>query len=158
VDAHERIVAEYAMLGFAASGHPLALLRASFPPSVVRSDHLERHPHGMTVVVVGLVVARQRPETARGFTFVLLEDEAGMMNAIVRPDVHDRDRVALRGEPFLKIRGTLAREDGNLNIVAEAVEALTVRPATDAVTPPARSPLRFLKELRRHPPGSKNWG
>jgi DNA polymerase III alpha subunit len=89
----------------------------------------------------------------------LLEDETGMMNAIVRPDVHDRDRVALRGEPFVRVRGKLAREDGNLNIIADAVESLYVTDRQDATpSAPTRSPLQFLKELRRHPPGSKNWG
>ncbi|HEX9692656.1 MAG TPA: DNA polymerase III subunit alpha [Gemmatimonadales bacterium] len=67
IGRHERVVAEYTMLGFSASDHPLTLLRASLPPSVVRSDALEHLEHGTPVEVAGLVVARQRPETARGF-------------------------------------------------------------------------------------------
>src|SRR6266436_5917115 len=77
--AAERLLAEYAVLGFAASGHPLSLLRGSLPPGVVQSDALPRLEHGSWVEVAGLVVARQRPETAKGFIFVLLEDEAGMV-------------------------------------------------------------------------------
>src|SRR6266566_4346412 len=90
LEAAERLLAEYAVLGFAASGHPLSLLRGALPPRVVQSDALPRLEHGAWVEVAGLVVARQRPETAKGFIFVLLEDEAGMVNVIVRPDVYER--------------------------------------------------------------------
>jgi len=67
--AAERLLAEYAVLGFAASGHPLSLLRGALPPGVVQSDALPRLEHGSWVEVAGLVVARQRPETAKGFIF-----------------------------------------------------------------------------------------
>src|SRR6266516_3610412 len=83
----ERMLAEYAVLGFAVSGHPLELLRQALPRGMAKSDALPRLEHGTWVEVAGLVVARQRPETAKGFIFVLLEDEAGMVNVIVRPDV-----------------------------------------------------------------------
>src|SRR5205807_2342672 len=76
LEAAERLLAEYDVLGFAASGHPLSLLRGALPPGVVQSDVLPRLEHGAWVEVAGLVVARQRPETAKGFIFVLLEDEA----------------------------------------------------------------------------------
>src|SRR6184192_2131339 len=98
--ADERLLAEYAVLGFAASGHPLALLRDVLPPGVVQSDALPRLEHGARVEVAGLVVARQRPETAKGFVFVLVEDVAGMVNVIVRPDVYREHRTAIRGEPL----------------------------------------------------------
>src|SRR2546421_3508531 len=76
--ADERLLAEYAVLGFAPGGHPLSLLKGALPPGVVQSDALSSREHATTVEVAGLVVARQRPETAKGFVFVLLEDEAGM--------------------------------------------------------------------------------
>src|SRR2546425_7633293 len=98
--ADERLLAEYAVLGFAASGHPLELLRDVLPPGVVQSDALPRLEHGAMVEVAGLVVARQRPETAKGFVFVLIEDIAGMVNVIVRPDVYVEHRAAIRGEPL----------------------------------------------------------
>src|SRR5216110_949078 len=94
--ADERLLAEYAVLGFAPSGHPLELLRDVLPPGVVQSDALPRLEHGAWVEVAGLVVARQRPETAKGFVFVLVEDVAGMVNVIVRPDVYERYRTAVR--------------------------------------------------------------
>jgi error-prone DNA polymerase len=169
VAADERLVAEYQVLGFAPSGHPFMVLRDTLPSGVVRSDALDRLDHGAELQVAGLVVARQRPETARGYTFVLLEDEAGMMNAIVRPQVYERDRLAIRGEPFLWILGTLAKDDGTLNIIAEEVRPLTLTPRSDGALPspfslPAspshatsRSPYGFLKQLRRTAPDSKNW-
>ncbi len=169
----ERLLAEYEVLGFAASGHPLSLLRDVMPPGVVRSDRLEHLEHGTDVQAAGLVVARQRPHTAKGYTFILMEDEAGMMNAIVRPEIFERDRVAIRGEPFLWITGKLARDDGTMNIIAEEVRALKLRryggkavgrydgrteggPVTNGRSgPPATA---FLKRLRREAPGSKDWG
>jgi len=99
VDASERLLAEYAVLGFAASGHPLSLLEGALPPNAVKSARLTDYEHGEVLELVGLVVARQRPQTAKGFVFILMEDETGMTNVIVRPDVYERDRLAIRGEP-----------------------------------------------------------
>src|SRR5881628_655425 len=130
--ADERLLAEYAVLGFAASGHPLELLRGALPPTVVQSDALPLHEHGTRVEVAGLVVARQRPETAKGFIFVLLEDEAGMVNVIVRPDVYERYRTAVRGEPLLWVRGKLAKDDGTVNVLGEEVQGLRLHGMRDA--------------------------
>src|SRR5213594_2309080 len=124
--ADERLLAEYAVLGFAASGHPLELLRDVLPPGVVQSDALPRLEHGARVEVAGLVVARQRPETAKGFVFVLIEDIAGMVNVIVRPDVYVEHRTAMRGEPLLWVRGKLAKDDGTVNVIAEEAKGLQI--------------------------------
>jgi error-prone DNA polymerase len=115
--------------------------------------------HEAEVQVAGLVVARQRPATAKGFTFILLEDQAGMMNAIIRPDVYERDRVTIRGEAVVWISGKLAKDDGTVNIIAERVRPLKIRQTFVATTQyAARSPSGFLKDLRRTAPGSRNWG
>ncbi|MDH4045714.1 MAG: DNA polymerase III subunit alpha, partial [Gemmatimonadota bacterium] len=127
VDASEKLLAEYAVLGFAASGHPLSLLAGSLPPNAVKGSRLAEHEHGEVLEVVGLVVARQRPQTAKGFVFILMEDETGMTNVIVHPDVYERDRLAIRGEPFLWVKGKLAKDDGTLNVIAEEVRGLAVR-------------------------------
>lgn len=157
----ERLIAEYEMLGFGASGHPFLLVRDALPPGIVRSDRLAELEHDATVEVAGLVVARQRPATAKGFVFVLLEDEAGMANVIVRPDIYERDRVAIRTEPFLWVTGKLAKDDGALNVIAEEVRALRTQPhlcsATEPETTP-RDPMAFLKSLRRHAPDARSWG
>ncbi|OLD94527.1 MAG: error-prone DNA polymerase [Gemmatimonadetes bacterium 13_1_20CM_4_69_16] len=174
--ADERLLAEYAVLGFAASGHPLELLRGALPPTVVQSDALPLHEHGTRVEVAGLVVARQRPETAKGFIFVLLEDEAGMVNVIVRPDVYLKHRTAIRGEPLLWVRGKLAKDDGTVNVLAEAVQSLRLKrgssrdsaSAAEAAGLPAdaeprvhsrtQSPYAFIKFMRQVAPESKDWG
>src|SRR6184192_3742332 len=166
--ADERLLAEYAVLGFAASGHPLELLRDVLPPGVVQSDALPRLEHGAWVEVAGLVVARQRPETAKGFIFVLLEDEAGMVNVIVRPDVYQEHRTAIRGEPLLWVRGKLAKDDGTVNVIAEEARGLKVGTRNaergteggddgSAFRLP-RSAFAFLKSMRRVAPESKDWG
>jgi len=116
------------------------------------------------------VVARQRPETAKGFIFVLLEDEAGMVNVIVRPDVYERYRTAVRGEPLLWVRGKLAKDDGTVNVIAEEAKGLKINcglwnadcgisgpPVESAIRNP-QSAMAFLKSMRRVAPESKDWG
>jgi error-prone DNA polymerase len=158
--ADERLLAEYGMLGFAPSGHPLAMLRSALPPGIIQSDALPRLEHNARVQVAGLVVARQRPQTAKGYVFILLEDEAGMMNVIVKPDIFDRDRIAVRGEPYLWITGRLAKDDGSFNIIADAVLPLRVRQGPKAAVPNPHNPTPFslLRALRQHAPDSKDWG
>jgi error-prone DNA polymerase len=167
LEADERLVAEYEVLGFAAGGHPFQLLRGGLPPGLTSSADLVKLEHDAHVEVAGLVVARQRPHTAKGFVFVLMEDEAGMINAIVRPDIYERDRVAIRGEPFLWISGTLAKDDGSLNVIAEEVRALRARNPTtstawqtegDGRRWKAMNPYSLLKNLRRWAPDPKSWG
>lgn len=124
VDDAERLVAEYGMLGFSTSSHPLALLRGVLPQGTVSSARFEELPNHSTVCVVGLVTARQRPSTAKGHVFVLMEDEAGPVNVIVRPDIYERDRSVIRLEPFLCVRGRLQKDGATRNVVAHRVEAL----------------------------------
>src|SRR3989449_28777 len=170
LEAAERLLAEYAVLGFATSGHPLSLLRGVLPPGIVQSDALPRLEHGAWVEAARLGVARQRPETAKGFIFVLLEDEAGMVNVIVRPDVYERHRAAVRGEPLLWVRGRLAKDDGTVNVLAEQARGLQINcglqiadcgieepPVESAIRNP-QSEMAFLKSMRRVAPESKDWG
>ena len=167
LEAAERLLAEYDVLGFTASGHPLSLLRGVLPRGVVQSDALPRLEHDSPVEVAGLVVARQRPETAKGFVFVLLEDEGGMTNVIVRPDVYDRYRSAIRGEPLLWVRGTLAKDDGTVNVLAEEAKGLhcglrisdcEFEDPPESALPNPQSAMSFLKSMRRVAPESKDWG
>ena len=165
--AHERLLAEYATLGFSASGHPLSLVRDALPLGLTLNRDLENLKAGVKCQVAGLVVARQRPQTAKGIVFLLVEDETGMTNVIVRTDVYDRYRAAVRGEPFLLVTGKLAKDDGTVNVLAEKVEGLQsdVRRAArgadasgfDAArhTPHA---FTFLHAMRRLAPDSKDWG
>jgi error-prone DNA polymerase len=122
----DRMIAEYRMLRFSAELHPLTLLQRSLPPGTVSSDRLPHLRQGSTVRVAGLVTTRQRPQTAKGYVFVLMEDEHGPVNVIVKPDVYQRDRPAVRMEPFLTVRGRLQKDGATLNVIAQSVEALRV--------------------------------
>jgi len=122
----DRMIAEYRMLHFSAELHPLTLLQRSLPPGTVSSDRLPHLRQGSSVCVAGLVTTRQRPQTAKGYVFVLMEDEHGPVNVIVKPDVYQRDRSAVRMEPFLTVRGKLQKDGATLNVIAERVEALRV--------------------------------
>jgi error-prone DNA polymerase len=109
LDERDRIVADYRMLRFSTGEHPLALVRDRMEPGVLSSRELPDTPDRQTVTVAGVVVARQRPHTARGYLFVLVEDEFGHINVIVKPEVYERHRAVLRMEPFLQVRGACRR-------------------------------------------------
>src|SRR5947209_19920960 len=128
------------------------------------NDRVPVLKHCAGVKVWGLVVSLKRPETAKGFIFVLLEDEAGMVNVIVRPDVYQRYRPAIRGEPLLWVRGKLAKDDGTVNLLAEEVRGLQcgMRSAecelevwadNSALRTP-HSAFAFLRSMRRVAPES----
>jgi error-prone DNA polymerase len=122
----DRMLADYSILGLSPSYHPLAFLRSQLHEGIVSSRMLTSLPDGTAVEVAGLVVCRQRPATAKGFVFLALEDELGLLNVIVRPDVYDRQRPLVRAEPFLIVFGTLERRDGMVNIMAKRLVALKV--------------------------------
>ena len=159
--AHEQLLAEYATLGFSASGHPLSLVRNALPADLTLNRDLENLKAGVKCQVAGLVVARQRPETAKGTVFLLVEDETGMTNVIVRTDVYDRYRAAVRGEPFVLVRGKLAKDDGTVNVLAEEITGLQcemTKPPDDSAFRVPHSAFAFLKAMRRVAPDSKDWG
>ena len=122
----DRMVAEYRMLRFSAQLHPLTLLKGVLPDGTVSSHRLPHLRQHSTVRVAGLVTTRQRPGTAKGYVFVLMEDEHGPINVIVKPDIYKRDRNAVRMEPFLAVRGRLQKDGDTLNVIAYEVEALRV--------------------------------
>ncbi len=124
LDDFDRLLAEYRMLRFSTHLHPLTLVREHMPSDLVRSGRLPSLPQGATVRVAGVVVARQRPQTARGFTFVLMEDQDGPINVIVKPQIYERDRTAVRMEPFLMVRGRLQKDGETINVIAFEVVSL----------------------------------
>ena len=177
LDAPDRLVAEYRMLHFAASLHPLSLLRDQMPGDIVSSDRFPYLPQHATVRVAGLVTARQRPATAKGYVFVLLEDEVGPINVIVKPLIYERDRSTVRMEPFVLVRGRLQKDGATMNVVAFEVEPLRMAPVVadaedvdeHSLLPAARetwspqwkaqaSAFRYLTALRQSPPGIKSFG
>ena len=87
--------------------------------SVLKSGELERKRNGEKVRVAGPVVVRQRPPTAKGFVFITLDNEEGLMNVIVRPDVYERYYRVLRNCFLLIVEGTIQKQPGILNVLAE---------------------------------------
>ena len=122
----DRMVADFAVLGLSPNHHPMVFLRAGLHEGVVPSAMLGALPDGARVEVAGLVACRQRPGTAKGFVFLVLEDEFGLVNVVVRPGLHERQRLLVRTEPFVIVRGKLQRRDGTVNVVAESLRALPV--------------------------------
>ncbi len=131
----EQMAADYDTLGLSPRYHPLGLLRPHLPAGITPLADLATLPDGLLVRVAGLVVCRQRPGTAKGITFLLLEDERALVNVVVYPDLYDERRHVVRGEPFLVIDGKLQRRDANINVVARSLRPL--EGARAAVSPSA---------------------
>jgi error-prone DNA polymerase len=120
----ERMLADYRSTGLTLGPHPLALLRAGLADGVSRSTDLERIEDGAAVEVAGMVIARQRPETAKGITFMLLEDERGTVNLVVPARVYEGRREVVRSAPLVCARGRLERREGTINVLVADLEAL----------------------------------
>jgi error-prone DNA polymerase len=121
----ERLVADYAGTGLTIGPHPMAFKRPSLVlGGVLRAIDLPRQRNGRRVRVAGAVITRQRPGTAKGFVFLTLEDETGIANVIVQPDLFAADRVTIVGEPFLLVEGTLQIQDGVTSVKADRVQRL----------------------------------
>ena len=116
----ERVVADYAGTGLTIGPHPVAFRRQELAlRGVLRAIDLPRARNGRRVRVAGTVITRQRPGTAKGFVFLTLEDETGVANIIVRPDVFAADRVTILERPFLLVEGVLQLQDGVTSVKAE---------------------------------------
>jgi error-prone DNA polymerase len=124
----DAMIADYATTGLTIDRHPLRLLRKGLTArGVVSSAGLDELSHEANVHVAGLVVARQRPGTANGVCFLLLEDETGTVNVIVPPKVYERDRLTVRTEPLVVIEGVLERfasAGGAINILVRRLAPL----------------------------------
>ena len=125
--AWDAMVADYATTGMTLGAHPLALLRPGLPAGTVSCRDLGSLPHEAKVRIGGLVVARQRPGTAKGIVFLLLEDEFGTVNLIVPPPVYERHRLTVRTEPLLLAEGRLEKlpiAGGAINIMVHSIGSL----------------------------------
>ncbi len=124
----ETLLADYGTLGMTVASHPMALLRPRLPDGSKDSRDLARLAHGSRVRVGGLVVARQRPSTAGGVVFVLLEDEFGVINLIVPPAIYERHRLAVRTEPLMLAEGRLeryAKGGGAINVLVNRIDQVS---------------------------------
>ena len=126
MSARQRLVADHYMLGFSPSMHPLGLLRPSLGEGIHTTRHVERMGDGEHVKLAGLVVCRQRPGTAHGVLFLLLEDEFGLTNVVVRPSLYERQRLVLRTEPFIIVNGIVRWRGPSLSVLARSIERLPV--------------------------------
>ncbi len=134
----ESMLADYGSTGLTVSSHPLALLRDRLPAGASSSRDLEMVKHGARVQVGGLVVARQRPGTANGVVFVLLEDEHGTINLIVPSQVYERHRLMVRTESLMLVEGKLERfaaAGGAINVLVDRIGSIS-------------SPDRLLAEVK----------
>ncbi|HET7450731.1 MAG TPA: error-prone DNA polymerase [Gaiellaceae bacterium] len=120
----EQMLADYKHTSLSVGVHPLELLRPHLPVSVVTSAELHETPNNTTIELAGMAIARQRPSTANGIVFMLLEDEHGQANLIIPPHVYEQHRAIIRGEPLLLARGKLERHDRNVNLLVSSVESL----------------------------------
>jgi error-prone DNA polymerase len=120
----ERMLADYRTTSLSVGVHPMELLRAHLPAGVLSSRELETAPNRAQVAVAGMAVARQRPSTANGVVFMLIEDEFGAVNLIVPPSVYDRHRAIVRGEPLILARGRFERIERNQNVLVRSLETL----------------------------------
>jgi error-prone DNA polymerase len=119
----ERMLADYALTSLSVGTHPLELLRPHLPAGTLGTNELAGHPPG-EVAVAGMAIARQRPATANGVVFMLLEDETGQVNLIVPPPVYEQYRPLVRRESLLLARGRLERDGRNLNVLVRQLDSL----------------------------------
>jgi error-prone DNA polymerase len=120
----ERTLTDYETMGLSTGWHLVALVRPGLPRGTLSAAQLRETPDGARVSTAGLVVARQRPATAGGIVFLLLEDETGMINCIVRPEVYERHRAVVRADPLVMVHGRLERRERNMNVLVTALERI----------------------------------
>jgi error-prone DNA polymerase len=120
----ERMLAEYRLTTMSIGVHPLELLRVHLPPGTLSSSDLREQPNRARVSIAGMTVARQRPATAKGIVFMLLEDELGQMNLILPAHVYERHRAIVRGEPLILASGRFEKVGRNQNVVVDRLETL----------------------------------
>ncbi|HET7558406.1 MAG TPA: DNA polymerase III subunit alpha [Limnochordia bacterium] len=123
----ELVATEYALLGLSTRAHVLAGLRPLIPARIQTVQAVSEAPDETRLETCGLVITRQRPQSAHGFVFLLIEDETGLLNVIIRPKLYEERRQVIRSVPLIALRGVTQNKEGTLNFVAEAVWPLEVR-------------------------------
>jgi len=126
----ERLVADFRGTGLTVGPHPMAYRRAEMKALGAKTAiELTQLPNGKYVRIAGCVIARQRPGTANGFVFLSLEDETGIANAIITPDIFERNRLTIVQEQFLLVEGKLQNQDNVVSVKAERVRPLLITKA-----------------------------
>ncbi|HEY6905078.1 MAG TPA: OB-fold nucleic acid binding domain-containing protein, partial [Candidatus Acidoferrales bacterium] len=128
--AGERLAADFRGTGITVGPHPMAYRRAEMQKlGARRAIELAKLPDGTHVSVAGAVIARQRPGTAHGFVFLSLEDETGIANAIITPQLFEMDQTVVVHHSFLLIEGTLQNQDNVVSVKAQRVQPLSIMSA-----------------------------
>jgi error-prone DNA polymerase len=121
----QRLMSDYSGSSLTIGPHPLAFRRMELAMrGVLRAIDLPRGKNGRRVRVAGAVITRQRPGTAKGFVFLTLEDETGIANIIVRPDLFGEDRATIVNAPYLMVEGILQIQEGVTSVKAERMISL----------------------------------
>ncbi len=123
MDPVERLEADYSGLRLTTGPHPMALFRSTIPDAW-RAGDLSEANAGQMVQIAGQVICRQRPGTAKGVCFVSLEDETGIANAIVAPELFERERLKITSEPFLVIEGIVQKRQGTIHVKTRTIQHL----------------------------------
>ena len=132
--AEERLVADFHGTGLTVGPHPLSYRRNELRRArILSAKELAETAHGRHVRTAGCVIARQRPGTAKGFVFLSLEDETGISNAIISPDILEQNRVVILSEKFLLLEGVLQNQEGVISVRVERVAPLREVYAKEAV-------------------------
>jgi error-prone DNA polymerase len=127
MNPEERLVADFRGTGLTVGPHPMAYHRARMNAMGVRkASDLRSIPNGRRLRIGGCVIARQRPGTAKGFVFLSLEDETGVANAIIMPDLFQKNRLLVTSEQFLMVEGILQNQDNVISVKAQRVMPLQV--------------------------------
>ena len=126
----ERLSADYAGTGLTCGPHPMryhreALRRAGF----LSADDLTHHSDNTFIRIAGCVIARQRPGTAKGFVFLSMEDETGIANVIITPDLFERERVVITHSRFLDIEGKLQIQNEVIHVKANRIWPIDITTA-----------------------------
>jgi len=126
MNVEERLIADYAGAGLTVGRHPMFYRRAELRKhNILSAVELHSHRHGEFVRAAGCIIARQRPGTAKGFIFISMEDETGIANIIVTPDLYERDRLVVTRSKFLLVEGPLQNQDNVIHIKATRLTALS---------------------------------
>jgi len=123
----ERLVADFHGTGLTVGPHPMAYRRPQMEKiGIHRASDLPHIPNGQRLRVAGCVIVRQRPGTAKGFVFLSLEDETGIANAIITPDMFQKNRLLLVSEKFVMVEGILQNQDNVISVKAERILPLAI--------------------------------
>jgi error-prone DNA polymerase len=127
MDQDERLVADFRGTGLTIGPHPMAYHRERMNAMGIRKAiELGKIPNGQHLRIGGCVIARQRPGTAKGFVFLSLEDETGVANAIILPDLFQKNRLLVTSGQFIMVEGVLQNQDQVISVKAERVSPLSV--------------------------------